>query len=38
MKPYLTFIFELTFFMLISVPLAITLYLTATLISKFKKL
>jgi hypothetical protein len=38
MRPYLQFLFELTFFFVISVPLAITLYLTATLLSKIKNL
>jgi hypothetical protein len=36
MKKYLVFIYELTYFILISLPLALTLYLTATLISKIK--
>ncbi len=36
MRNYLVFIYELTFFMIISVPLAITIFLTATLLSKIK--
>jgi hypothetical protein len=36
MKNYLVFIYELTFFILVSLPLAITLFLTATLLSKIK--
>ena len=38
MKETLIFIYELVFFMFISVPLAITIYLTALIISKFKKI
>jgi hypothetical protein len=36
MKNYLVFIYELTFFIIVSVPLAITIFLTATLLSKIK--
>jgi hypothetical protein len=36
MRSYLVFIYELTYFIVISIPLAITLYLTATIISKIK--
>ena len=38
MKETLTFIYELLFFTLISVPLAIGIYLTALIISKFKNI
>jgi hypothetical protein len=38
MKNYLIFIYELTYFIVVSIPLAITLYLTATLLSKLKNL
>jgi hypothetical protein len=38
MKETLIFIYELLYFTLISVPLAITIYLTALLISKFKNI
>jgi hypothetical protein len=37
-KETLLFIYELLFFMLISVPLAITIYLTALIISKFRNI
>jgi len=38
MKNYLVFIYELTFFIIVSVPLAIMLYLGTTILSKIKKL
>ncbi len=37
-KEAIIFIYELLFFTFISVPLAIFLYLTATIISKFKNI
>ena len=37
-KKSLIFIYELTYFMLISIPLSIILYITATIISKFKNI
>jgi uncharacterized membrane protein len=36
-KETLIFIYELLYFILISLPLAITIYLIAIIISKFKK-
>ena len=36
MRSHLIFLYELTYFMIISVPLAITIFLTATLLSKIK--
>jgi hypothetical protein len=38
MKETLIFLYELIYFILISIPLAITLYVTLTIISKFKKI
>jgi hypothetical protein len=36
MRNYLVFIYELTYFIVVSIPLAITIFLTATLLSKIK--
>jgi hypothetical protein len=38
MKETLIFLYELVYFILISIPLAITLYVTLTIISKLKKI
>jgi hypothetical protein len=38
MKETLIFLYELIYFVLISIPLAITLYVTLTIISKLKKI
>jgi hypothetical protein len=38
MKETLIFLYELIYFVLISIPLAITLYVTLNIISKFKKI